>query len=75
MAKPAHYGTAFSAPVNIILMTTDAFFVKRRQQRNRYLLCQLLLVTSGALAPFALISVGKNIKIVVADPAPEDIFV
>ena len=75
MAKSAHYGTTFPAPVNIILMTTDALFVKCGQQRNRYLLCQLLFVTSGTLAPFALISVGKNIKIMVADPAPEDIFV
>jgi len=75
MAKPAHYGTAFPAPVDIIFMTTDALFVKRRQQRNRYLLCQLLFVASGALAPFALISVGKDIKIMVADPASEDIFV
>mgnify|MGYP006889794974 FL=1 len=75
MTKPAHYGTAFPAPVDIILMTTDALFVKRRQQRNRYLLCQFFFVTSGTFAPFALIPVGKHIKIMVADPASEDIFV
>ena len=74
MTKPAHYGTAFPAPVDIILMTTDALFVKRRQQRNRYLLCQLLFVTSGTFAPFALIPVGKDIKIMVADPASKDGF-
>jgi hypothetical protein len=75
MAKPAHNGTAFPAPVDIIFMTTDALFVKRRQQRNWYCLCQFFFVASGALAPFALISVGKDIKIMVADPASEDIFV
>jgi hypothetical protein len=32
-------------------------------------------VACGALAPFALISVGKNIKIMVADPASKDGFV
>ena len=75
MTKPAHYGAAFSTPLDIILMTTDALFVKRCQQRNRYLLCQLLFVTSGTLAPFALIPVGKDIKIMMADPAPKIGFV
>jgi hypothetical protein len=75
MAKAAHYGTAFSAPVDIIFMTPDALFVKRRQQRNRYFLCQFFFVTSGTLAPFSLISVGKDIKIMVADPASKDGFV
>jgi hypothetical protein len=75
MAKSAHYGTAFSAPVDIIFMTSDTLFVKRRQQRDRYFLCQLFFVASGTLAPLALISVGKNIEIMVADPASKDGFV
>ena len=75
MTKPAHQRTAFSAPVDIIFMTSDTLFVKRRQQRNRDFLCQLFFVTSGALAPFAHISVVEDIKIMVADPASKDGFV
>jgi len=75
MAKPAHDGTAFSAPFDIILMTPDTLFVKRRQQGNRNFLCHLFFVASGALAPFTLIPVGKNIKIVMADPASNGAFV
>jgi len=55
-------------------MTPDALFVKCRQQRNRDFICQLFFVTCGALASFALISVGKNIKIMVAHPASKDGF-
>jgi hypothetical protein len=72
MTKTAHYGTAFPTPVDIIFMTTDALFVKRRQQRNRYFFSQFFFVTSGTFAPLSLISVGKNIKIMVADPASKD---
>ncbi len=75
MTKSAHYGAAFSSPFDIILMTPDAFFVKRRQQGNRNFLCQLSFVASGTLAPFAFIPVGKYIKIMMADPASNDGFV
>ena len=74
MAKPAHYWTAFSAPVDIIFMTTDTLFVKRRQQRNRDFLCQLFFMACGALAPFALISVVEDIEIMVAHPASKNNF-
>jgi len=74
MTKPAHYGTAFSAPVDIILMTPDTLFVKGRQQRNRDFLCQSFFVACGALAPFALISVVEDIEIMVADPASKEGF-
>ncbi len=75
MAKPTHYGTAFTAPVDIIFMTPDTLFVKCRQQRNRDFLCQLFFVACGALASFALIPVGKDIEIMVAHPASKDGFV
>jgi len=74
MTKPAHYGTAFSAPVDIVFMTPDTLFVKGRQKGNRDFLCQPFFVACGALASFALISVVEDIEIMVADPAPKDGF-
>jgi len=56
-------------------MTPDALFMKRSQKGNRDFLCQLFFVASGTLAPLALIPVGKNIEIMVADPASNDGFV
>jgi hypothetical protein len=75
MTKPAHDGTAFSTPFNIILMTPDALFVKRRQQGNRNFLCQPFFVASGTFASFAFIPVVKDIKIMMANPASNDDFV
>jgi len=75
MAKPAHYWTAFAAPVDIILMTSDTLFMKRCQKGNRDFFCQLFFVACGALASFALISVVEYIKIMVAHPASKDGFV
>jgi hypothetical protein len=75
MTKPTHYGTAFTAPVDIIFMTPDTLFVKCRQQRNRDFICQPFFVACGALAPFAHISVVEDIEIMVAHPASEDGFV
>jgi hypothetical protein len=75
MTISTHQGTAFSAPVNIIFMTSDTLFMERRQKGNRDLFCQLFFVASGALAPFSLISVGKDIEIMVANPAPNNGFV
>jgi len=49
--------------------------MKSRQKGNRDFLCQLFFVASGALAPFALISVGEDIEIMVANPAPKNGFV
>jgi len=56
-------------------MTTDALFMKRRQEGNRDLIGQLFFVASGTLTPFALIPVVKDIKIMVADPASNGGFV
>jgi hypothetical protein len=56
-------------------MTPDALFVKRRQQRNRNFLCHLFFVASGALTSFAVIPVGKDIKIMMAHPASNGGFV
>ena len=75
MTKPTHYGTAFTAPVDIIFMTPDTLFVKCRQQRNRNFICQLFFMACGALASFSLISVGEDIEIMVAHPASKDGFV
>jgi hypothetical protein len=75
MTKSAHYGTAFSAPVDIILMAPDALFMKRRQQGDWNFFCQLFFVTSRTLTPLAFIPVGKNIKIMMADPASNGGFV
>jgi hypothetical protein len=75
MTKPAHQGTAFTAPINIIFMTSDTLFMKSRQKGNRDLFCHLFFVTSGTLAPFALISVGEDIKIMVTNPASYNGFV
>jgi len=75
MTEPAHYWTAFTAPVYIIFMTPDTLFVKCRQQRNRDFICQPFFVACGALAPFALISVVEDIEIMVAHPASKDGFV
>jgi hypothetical protein len=75
MTKPAHYGAAFSTPLDIILMTSDALFVKCRQKWNRNFLCQPFFVASGTFAPFALIPVGKDIKIMMTDPASNGGFV
>jgi hypothetical protein len=75
MTKPAHQGTAFTAPVDIIFMTSDTLFMKSRQKGNRDFLCQLFFVTSGTLTPFAFISVGENIEIMVTNPAPNNGFV
>ncbi len=75
MTKPAHYGTTLTTPNDIIFMTSDALFVKGCQQRNRDFIGQLLFVACGALASFALVSVAKNVKIVVAYPASKDGFV
>ena len=75
MTESAHYGTAFTAPVDIIFMTPDTLFVKCRQQRNRDFICQPFFVACGALAPFAHISVVEDIEIMVAHPASEDVFV
>ena len=72
MTKPAHYGTAFAAPVDIIFMTPDTLFVKCRQKGNRDFLCQLFFMACGALAPFAFISVVEHIEIMVAYPASKD---
>jgi hypothetical protein len=74
MTKPTHYGTAFTAPVDIIFMTSDALFVKCRQKGNRDFLCQPFFVACGALAPFAHISIVENIEIMVAHPASKDNF-
>jgi len=74
MAKPAHQGTAFTPPDNIIFMTPDTLFVKCRQQRNRDFLCQSFFVACGALAPFALVSVVEDIEIMVAHPASKNNF-
>ena len=74
MTKPAHYGTTFSAPIDIIFMTPDTLFMKRRQKGNRDFLCQLFFVACGALAPFALISVVEDIEIMVAHPASKNNF-
>ena len=75
MTKSAHYGTAFSAPVDIIFMAADTLFVKSRQKRNRDFFCQPFFVACGALTPFALISVVIDVKIMVAHPASKDGFV
>ena len=75
MTKPAHQGTAFTVPSDIIFMTPDTLFVKGRQQRNRDFICQPFFVACGALAPFALISVVEDIEIMVAHPASKDGFV
>jgi len=48
--------------------------MKRRQKRDRDFFGQLFFVTSGTLAPFALIPVGEYIEIMVADPASNDDF-
>jgi len=74
MTKPAHYGTAFTIPFDIIFMTPDTLFVKCRQQRNRDFLCQLFFMACGAFAPFALISVVEDIEIMVAHPASKNNF-
>ena len=75
MTKPAHQGTAFTVPSDIIFMTPDTLFVKCRQQRNRDFLCQSFFVACGALAPFTLVSVVEDIEIMVAHPASKDGFV
>jgi hypothetical protein len=75
MANSAHYGTTFSAPVDIIFMTSDTLFMKRRQQGDRYFFCQFFFVTPGTFAPLATVSVAENIEIMVADPASKDGFV
>jgi hypothetical protein len=75
MTKTAHYRTTFTAPVDIIFMTTDTFFVKGRQQWNRDFLCQPFFVACGALTPFAFVSVVIDVKIMVAHPASKDGFV
>ena len=75
MTKSAHYRTAFSAPVDIIFMTTDALFVKRRQQRDRYFFCQFFFVACSALAPFTFVSVVEDVEIMVAHPASKNGFV
>jgi hypothetical protein len=74
MAKPAHYGTAFTVPSDIIFMTPDTLFMKCRQQRNRDFLCQSFFVACGALAPFTLVSVVEDIEIMVAHPASKSNF-
>jgi len=56
-------------------MTPDTLFVKCRQQRNRDFLCQPFFVACGALAPFALISVVEDIKIMMTNPASKNGFV
>jgi len=74
MTIPTHDGTAFTAPVDIILMTPDALFMKRRQKGDRDFAGQLFFVASGTLASLAFIPVGKNIEIMVANPALENDF-
>ena len=74
MTKPAHQGTAFTVPSDIIFMTPDTLFVKCRQQRNRDFLCQLFFMACGAFAPFALVSVVEDIEIMVAHPASKNNF-
>jgi len=56
-------------------MTSNTLFMKRRQKGNRDFLCHLFFVASGALAPFSIISVGEDIEIMVANPAPNNGFV
>jgi len=75
MAKPAHHGTAFTAPDNIIFMASDTFFMKSCQQGDRYFFSKMFFVAPGTFTSFAVVSVGENIEIMVANPAAEFIFV
>ena len=52
-------------------MTSDTFFMKGRQQRNRNLFGQSFFVASRALAPLALVPVAEDIEIMVADSAAD----
>lgn len=75
MAQSAHDGAAFTAPPDVVFMTSDALFVKGRQQGHRNFTVELFLVAPGAFAALAVIVIGKNVEIVMTDAAAEFIFV
>ena len=56
-------------------MAAYTLFVKRHQQGYRDILFKLFFVADGAFTPFTVVSIGEDIKIVVANPAAENIFV
>jgi hypothetical protein len=56
-------------------MTAPAFLMKGHQQGHWNVFVEFLFVTGGALAAFTEVSVGENIKIMMADPATQNGFV
>jgi len=53
-------------------MTASAFLMKGHQQGNWNIFVKSLFVTGGTLAAFTEVSVGEDIKIMMADPATKN---
>ncbi len=53
-------------------MTAPAFLMKGHQQGYWNIFVEFLFVTGGALAAFTEVSVGEDIKIMMADPATKN---
>jgi len=56
-------------------MTASAFLMKGHQQGNWNIFVESLFMTGGTLAAFTEVSVGEDIKIMMADPATKHGFV
>ncbi len=53
-------------------MTAPAFLMKGHQQGHWNIFVEFLFVTAGALTAFTEVSIGENIKIMVADSATKN---
>jgi len=74
MAVAAINRSGGSTPVQVFFMACDTTSMKGLQKRHRDVFACLPLVTTGALAPFSLVSIGKYPEIMMTDQTLKDVF-
>jgi len=74
MAVVAINRSGGSTPVQVFFMTCDTTSMKGFQKRHRDVFACLPFVTTGALAPFPLVSIRKHPEIMMADQTLKEVF-